>query len=87
MIVRDLITEKSIKADSNYDALIQLKNDLETIDVVDLRDDLTRHTAESTSQITNLNNNKADKTEVTALSTAKADKNMLTVKLTIQTPE
>lgn len=50
MIVRDLITEKSIKADSNYDALIQLKNDLETIDVVDLRDDLTRHTAESVTQ-------------------------------------
>jgi hypothetical protein len=54
LIVRDLITEKSIKADSNYDALIQLKNDLETIDVVDLRDDLTRHTAESANKFNNL---------------------------------
>lgn len=49
-IVRDLISEKSVKTDSNYDALLALKNDLETIDVVDLRNDILSHQAESASK-------------------------------------
>lgn len=44
-IIRDLITDKSVKSVSEYDALKKLKSELEEIDVVDLQNQLMLHQA------------------------------------------